>query len=316
MIDANQKGMSYTAGFFVLIGITIAGLFLASIISLPVWTLMTGKSWQAMTEGLEDPANSNAVKVIQCIQALIGFLTPALLTAYILSWKPATLIGFKGKITGKQVALVMVIIFSALFVSGLLSYINELIPVSHSMRLKFEKMENDYNRQMQAIIGLNNPGEYILALVVIAFLPALCEETLFRGGLQNYLTRGTKMPWLSIIVVSILFSGAHFSYFGFLSRFFLGIVLGLIYQYSGRIWLCILGHFFNNAVALTVLYVYKLNGKTLDESMEKNSSVSAGLVALPIFIALVYLFYKVSRPQREVAAFSFEVKKDNPSHGI
>ena len=120
MIDANQKGMCYTAGFFVLIGFTIAGLLLASIISITRLDTDDREKLEAMTEGLEDPANSNAVKVIQCIQALIGFLTPALLTAYILSWKPATLIGFKGKITGKQVALVMVIIFSALFVSGLL----------------------------------------------------------------------------------------------------------------------------------------------------------------------------------------------------
>ena len=147
-----------------------------------------------------------------------------------------------------------------------------MIPVTESMKLKFDKMEADYNKQVEAIIGLNNAGEYILALIIMAFLPALCEETLFRGGLQNFLTRSTKMPWLSIIIVSMLFSAAHFSYYGFLSRFFLGVILGLLYQYSGKIWLNILAHFFNNAFALTVLYVYKMQGKPLKEAMTDNSS--------------------------------------------
>src|SRR5437762_10982818 len=138
-----------------------------------------------------------------------------------------------------------------------------MIPITESLKLKFTKMEADYNKQVEAIIGLNNAGEYILALIIMAFLPALCEETLFRGGLQNFLTRSTKMPWLSIIIVSLIFSAAHFSYYGFLSRVFLGIVLGLLYQYSGRIWLNIIAHFFNNAFALTAVYIYKMQGKPL-----------------------------------------------------
>src|SRR4029077_16280547 len=119
--------------------------------------------------------------------------------------------------------LVFGIVLVALFVSGFLSYVNEHLPISSTLRAKFDKMESDYNDQVQAILGLNNGGEYLIALIVLAFLPALCEETLFRGGLQNFLTRATKAPWLSIVIVSIIFSLAHFSYYGFLSRFFLGI---------------------------------------------------------------------------------------------
>ncbi len=132
----------------------------------------------------------------------------------------------------------------------------------------------------------------------MAFLPALCEETLFRGGLQNFLTRGTNMPWLSIIVVSILFSLAHFSFYGFLSRFFLGIVLGALFHYSGKLWLSILAHFINNALAITVLYISTQQGKPLQEAMKQDETSFWGILAIPAVVGLFALFKKVSMRRR------------------
>lgn len=316
MYDNNSKGISYSAGFFMLIGFAITGLLLASFISIPVWTAMTGKSIKAMEDGMSDPANSNAMKVIQSISAIVGFFIPAIFTAFLLNKKPMKLIGFTGKINWQQVSLVFGIMITAVLVSGFLSYINDLLPLTESLKLKFEKMENDYNRQVEAIIGLNSAGEYIIAIIVMAFLPALCEETLFRGGLQNFLTRSTKMPWLSIIIVSLIFSAAHFSYYGFLSRVFLGIVLGLLYQYSGKIWLNIIAHFLNNAFALTVLYVYKLQGKSLKEAIADSNSSWLGILALPVMIGLFYFFYKKEEVKKELPPFAFEEKQENSLHGI
>ena len=316
MYDNQSKGISYSAGFFMLIGFAITGLLLASFISIPVWTAMTGKGIKAMEEGMSDPANSNAMKVIQSISAVVGFFIPAVFTAFLLNRKPMRLIGFQGKITWQQLSLVFGIMITALFVSGFLSYVNDLLPLSESFKLKFDKLENDYNRQVEAIIGLNSTGEYIIALIVMAFLPALCEETLFRGGLQNFLTRSTKMPWLSILVVSLIFSAAHFSFYGFLSRFFLGVVLGLLYQYSGKIWLNIFAHFLNNAFALTALYVYKLQGKSLKEAIADSNSSWMGILVLPILIGLFLLFYKMEKTKEELPPFTFEEKQENPMHGI
>jgi CAAX protease family protein len=316
MYDSNSKGISYRAGFFILIAFALTGLLIASVISIPVWTNMTGRSIKDMETAMADPANSNAVKIIQCIQAIVGFFLPVILTAFLLNRKPFKLIGFSGKISWKQVGLVFVIMIAALFVSGFLSYVNEMIPVTESLKLKFDRMEADYNRQVEAIIGLNNAGEYIIALIIMAFLPALCEETLFRGGLQNFLTRSTKTPWLSIIIVSILFSLAHFSYYGFLSRFFLGVILGFMYQYSGKIWLNILAHFFNNALAITALYIYKTQGKPLEEAINDKTSTFLGVLVVPVLIVLMIVFKRLSASKEEPPPFAFEEKQENPLHGI
>jgi uncharacterized protein len=290
MYDSNSKGISYTGGFFMLIAFAVAGVFIAAIISIPVWTGMTGLGLKEMENGMNDPANSNAIKVIQSVTFIIGFLLPSIFTAYLLNRKPMDLLGFSRKINWKQVSIVCAIMIAALFVSAFLAYVNELLPVSDSLKLKFDKMENDYNKQVETIIGLNNAGEYILALIIMAFLPALCEEALFRGGLQNYLTRSTKMPWLSIIIVSILFSAAHFSFYGFLSRIFLGMILGLLYHYSGRIW---------------------LNGKSMKEAIGENGNSGWwGIFLLPAVIWLFIVFRKIAAKPEEAKRSGLEFEKN------
>jgi len=311
MYDSNSKGISYTAGFFMLIAFAVAASIIAVFISIPIWTGMTGQGFKDFEKGMSDPANSNAIKVIQSVTFVIGFLLPAIFTAYLLNRKPMGLLGFSRKINWKQIGIVCAIMVSALFVSAFLAYVNGILPVSESLKLRFDKMENAYNKQVEAIIGLNSFGEYILALIIMAFLPALCEETLFRGGLQNFLTRSTKMPWLSIIIVSILFSAAHFSFYGFLPRLFLGVILGLLYEYSGRLWLNIIAHFVNNALAVTAIYVLKTQGKSLKEAVGDNeSSAWWGIFLLPAVIGLFIVFRKIAAKPKDPQKTNFDFERN------
>jgi len=300
MYDNDSKGISYTAGFFMLIAFTIGGLILASIISIPVWKQMTGLGILQMEKGMSDPANANAMKVLQSINAVVGFLLPTILTAFLLNRRPMKLLGFGAEVKPAQAALVLPIMITALFVSGGLSYVNEIIPITSKLKTFFDNLENQYNEQVKAIVGLKNNTDFIIALIVMAFLPAVCEEALFRGGLQNFLTRSTKKPWLSIIIVSIIFSIVHFSFYGFLSRFFLGMVLGAIYYYSGKIWLNILAHFINNAIALSALYFYIKSGKSVDEAMNQDVKTYWGLLFLPFVVGLIIYFKKVSAGTKTV----------------
>ena len=299
MYDSNSKGISYTAGFFILIGFVIAALLLAGLVSIPIWTIMTGTNFKKMTESMSDPAYADAYKVIQCVTAVIGFFLPAFLTAYLLNKKPAKLLGFAGRFRMNQIVLVAVIMFIGLFVSTGLSYFNDHIPLPAGWKETFDNWERNYSEGVESLVGFNNIGEYLMALFIMAFLPAICEETLFRGGLQNFLTRSTRLPWLSILIVSIIFSAVHGSYYGFLSRMFLGILLGLIYQYSGKLWLCIIGHFVNNAIAVTALYYFTRNGKSLKDAMNDNAENYWGIIALPVVIALLVWFYQLSKKDKD-----------------
>lgn len=291
MYDSDSKGITYTAGFFMLIAFAVAGLIIGAVISVPVWQQMTGISFKKMQENMTNPACADAIKVIQVITVITGLLFPAVLTAFLLNRKPLRLMGFKTAISWKQAGLAVAILVTGLIISGSLSYINQHIPLSDSLRRKFDGMEKDYMDQAAAILSLNTTGQYILSLFIMAFLPALCEEALFRAGLQNFLTRAVKNPWISILIVSLLFSLSHVSYYGFLSRFFLGMILGFLYHYSRSIWPSVLAHFLNNALVVTVLFISGRQGKPVTEAMKESTDGSWwGILLVPAIIGLFIVF--------------------------
>ncbi len=301
MYDNDSRGISYTAGFFMLIAFAIGGLMLASAMSVLVWHQMTGKSFSELQKGLSDPANSDVMKIIQSVTALVGFFIPTLIAATLLSKRPVKLLGFPSSgMKVNQVVLAVLLVGSALLVSSSLSYFTNSVPIPEAWKIRFDKMELEYNTQVSAIISLKNMKDYILALIIMAFLPALCEETLFRGGLQNFLTRATNRPWLSIVAVSVLFSLAHFSFYGFLSRVFLGMVLGALFYYSGKLWLSIIAHFINNALAITMLYIATQQGKPLKEAIKQDVTSYWGMLAIPLVIALFVAFKRASVRQPAV----------------
>jgi uncharacterized protein len=298
MYDNNSRGISYTAGFFMLIAFAVAGLVLAAAISAPIWEAMTGLKLSELKNNLNNPAYADTMKILQVITAVIGFFVPAVVTAALLNNRPFRLLGLAEKPNGAQAGLVILIIGASLAVATGLSFINAHIPIPDNWRVEFLKLEDNYNRQVEAIVRLKDTKDYLIALVVMAFLPAVCEETMFRGGAQNFLTRSTKLPWLSIIIVSLIFSVVHLSFYGFLSRMFLGIILGLIFHYSGKLWLSILAHFINNALALTVLFFYIRQGKSMHDAMKSDETSWWGLLALPVVIILFSLFRRLSGNRR------------------
>jgi membrane protease YdiL (CAAX protease family) len=293
MYDQNSKGISFTAGFFMLIAFAIAGLVLASMLGGQIWTQMTGKTVQQLADGQFDPADSDAYKIFQVTNQVLGYLIPTFLTAFLLHRQPGKLLGFGHGANPAQAGLVVVILLISLVAASGLAYINHIIPIPADLRIRFEKWESDYSKQVDAIINLKTGKDYLVALFLMGLVPAICEETLFRGGLQNFLTRGTKNPLLAIIIVSLIFSSVHVSYFGFLSRFFLGIVLGYLYYYSGRLWPGILAHFLNNALALTMLYYRDQQGKPASTGADI-PDMWWGLIAIPIVFSLLFFFRKIS----------------------
>ncbi len=98
-------------------------------------------------------------------------------------------------------------------------------------------------------------GMLILALLVTAVLAPVCEEIFFRGMLYRYL-RAHRSVWAAVLGSAFLFGLAHFSGLDRLALLpvfaFMGIVLALLYEWTGSLGNAILLHSLNNAI-LTVL---------------------------------------------------------------
>ena len=257
-------------------------------------------------ERILKPENATAIRWMQLITTTFLFFLPPVMYAWICHAKPFKHLGFKGTINIQQLVIIVLIILAASPAVDMLQQLTQLFPWSKEMLTKFKTAEDDYFKQVMIIARMDSFLDYIISMIMVALLPAVFEETLFRGGLQNLLSRWLKFPIIAIIITSIIFSAIHGSYLGFLSRFALGFVLGWIYYRTGNIWLNIIAHFFNNGLALTTLYFSSKAGTKMDPSkMEEHFPLWVGAISIIIVTGLFIYFDKISkkdidRPGEEV----------------
>ena len=140
--------------------------------------------------------------------------------------------------------------------------------------------------------NFGSQGELLLALFIIAVLPAFGEEIVFRGLIQNELYRSTKNIHVSIWFAAVLFSAIHFQFFGFVPRLLLGALFGYLYYWSGNLMLAILAHFVNNAVSVVALYLYQEGKFTFDVESQESAPVNIVIMSAILTGGLLYYFYK------------------------
>ena len=157
-----------------------------------------------------------------------------------------------------------------------------------------QKKEAELKQLTEYIIDFDGFGQFLLALAVMSILPALGEEILFRGLVQNFFRKILDNPHAAIWTSAILFSAIHLQFYGFVPRMLLGVVFGYLYLWSGKLSTAIWAHFFHNGLALTV--VYATSHLISDEEkidMEKSAPIYAVLLFLVLGIWGIIQFRKM-----------------------
>lgn len=297
-----KPNIAYPSQLGILIGLVGAGLLFGGILSAVILFGQLGMEKAQDLNTLLKPENVNLIRWMQIISTFFMFFIPTVVFARIVSKKPFQYLGYNSWLKVEQVVLVVLIMLACLPVAGALGELAEKIPVSASLAKKFKTAEDNYQKQVELIMAMKSNADYIWSMLIIAILPAVFEETLFRGGLQNLLTKWTKLPVLAIIITSVIFSAVHFSFYGFFARALLGVVLGMIYYYSGNLWLSIIAHLFNNGAAVTFMYLQiKKTGKIPEKELESSMPAWAGGVALIFLIGLLIAFIRISKTMKAKA---------------
>lgn len=133
-------------------------------------------------------------------------------------------------------------------------------------------------------------GQFALAFVVIAVLPGIGEELVFRGMLQPQLQRATGNIHAAIWISAIVFSAFHLQFFGFVPRVLLGVLFGYLYYWSGNIVVPMVAHFINNGFSVIMIYLYQLGIISINpESSESAPPILVVLFTIITFGILLYL---------------------------
>jgi membrane protease YdiL (CAAX protease family) len=145
-------------------------------------------------------------------------------------------------------------------------------------------------------------GDFLLGVVVIALLPAIGEELVFRGMLQPELFRATGNYHAAIWISAIIFSAFHMQFFGFVPRMFLGALFGYLYMWSGNLLIPMVAHFVNNGFSLLMMYLYQKGTIPIDLDAPEAAPWPMVVGFTAVFIAQMYYLKKFYQSQKQPQA--------------
>ncbi len=125
--------------------------------------------------------------------------------------------------------------------------------------------EKSAEKITKAFLEVSTLPELLFNVLLIAIIPAIGEELLFRGIIQKLCIDGAKNTHLGVWISAILFSAMHMQFFGFLPRMLMGALFGYLFVWTKNLWVPILAHFINNGVAVIISYMI-FNGQIPKES--------------------------------------------------
>jgi membrane protease YdiL (CAAX protease family) len=143
------------------------------------------------------------------------------------------------------------------------------------------------------------PG-FLVNILMMAIIPALGEELLFRGLLIRLFREWTKDVHVAIFISAFIFSAIHMQFYGFFARLMMGVMFGYLLYWTGSIWVPILVHFINNAIIVSFGFAYvrgltQLNPDSVGSTNNIFVLIGAGIL-LTIVLLILYRVRHIESP--------------------
>lgn len=250
------------------------------------------------------PASIALLKFIQLMQSIGLFVVPPLLFAYLYSKEVSTYLKFSVKLNWLQCSIMLVLMVCAMPAINWMGEMNSTLKLPASLQgveVWMKSMEAEAEELTKLFLVMPNLGVLVFNLVLVAIIPAIGEELVFRGVLQKLFGEWTKNKVMGIWISAILFSAMHLQFYGFIPRMLLGALLGYSLLWTGSIWIPILGHFVNNAFAVLLTYLEQ-RGKISSDIETMGTSSDTRQVVLVSFVLVIILLFGLKKMSQNSTA--------------
>jgi len=271
----------------VIFGYIVMGNVVAMLV---ISILYPGNLMEAMADPVSHPDIRNIMLFAQGLASLVGLvLIP---WYYLRTFEHRTLSKFFTGFPSWQWVIVLTALVVALSIS-----ISPIAEWNSNVKLPswtgalgdlLRQFEEQAAILVKAFLADLTPASFLLAFIVIAMVPALGEELVFRGLIQNEFRRALGNPHVAIWLSAALFSAFHMQFFGFVPRLILGAAMGYVYYWSGNLWVPVLLHFLNNGIQVLAIYLAQLNVHSLDVESTESAPMPYVLGALLLMAGLLY----------------------------
>ncbi len=292
--------------FVIIVGF-LALLVISLLIAVPVFGLSSMMSIPTIND-LNNPESIKILKYFQVVQSIGVFIIPPFILGWLFHGNIAEYLSLNKTVTFASVLLVLVLSFAA---SPFVNFTGEM---NSKMQLPdwlsgveswMKNAEENAAQLTEAFLKVDTVGGLLFNIFMVAFLPAIGEELLFRGVIQRIFTNWTKSAHWGIWISAILFSALHMQFYGFIPRMFLGVLFGYLLVWSGSMWLPIVAHFINNAVA--VLLMHLIDKQLISPELEEIGTNSESYYLAAVSLVLVVVFMLMIKRQNSKVELSPDV---------
>ena len=250
----------------------------------------------------EQPLSVTSLKWIQLFQSAAMFLLPPLCMAYLWAKAPMQWLQVDKFQSFKVSSMAILLMLVALPAINLLADINQQMALPsflEPLEAWMKTQEETAKQLTEQFLSVTTYSGLIINILLMALLPAVAEELTFRGVLQR-LFQGSnvsdfhtvKVPHIAIWVTAILFSAIHMQFYGFLPRMLMGALFGYMLVWTGSLWVPILMHFTNNAMAVILYFVATRAGWDMEkvDAIGTGDTLWLGIVSLVLTVVGIYAF--------------------------
>ncbi|MBC7745627.1 MAG: CPBP family intramembrane metalloprotease [Flavobacterium sp.] len=250
-----------------------------------------------------DLSNQPLIKLVQIFSSIGTFVAPAIIYARLADSDWRSYLKLNTAVPVLFLFTIIIMFFSTPLIE-LSIEINRNMKLPAILKNAEEWMRNQENQMAELtkqLLTMKTVTALMVNLIMIAVIPAIGEELIFRGCFQRIFKDLFKNNHLAVWTTAIIFSAIHMQFFGFIPRMLLGAMFGYLLVWSNTLWLPILAHFVNNAAAVITAYVYQQQGKSLDQ-LDQPEKSSWFIYVLSLLATAVFLwgFYQNAKKRNTV----------------
>ena len=253
--------------------------------------------------GLEiDKAPVNGLRLMTMAGQILFILLPALLfskwfyedVTTVIRFKPSRWIEIGLFVVGLIILIPLLENFAVIqnyFIDKLAASSNTV----NSVKSIFDSLNDRLEGTYSSLITAHSIFEKLLVILVVAAVPAVCEEVMFRGFIQKSFELKLR-PFWAILITSIFFGLYHFSPYGLLPLIILGLYFGFAAYKSESIFTSMSLHFLNNFSAIIIFFIVGneqlLDSAPSDKAVDLKSAITIFVSLLILFGGMLYIIIK------------------------
>ena len=236
-----------------------------------------------------ESANINAMRLMTIGGQIMFILLPALVFAKLIYEDVGTIIRFKLP-NWKEIlvfvgglAILTSLLQSYLYIQNyLLNQVAEHIYFVQKVKELLDTLDKLVTETYAELLRSTSIFEASFIVIVVAVIPAICEETFFRGYVQKSFEFRIKPIWAAALT-AVFFALYHFNPYGLLALFALGFFFGYSAYKSNSIFIPLILHFLNNLISIVAYFIFG------DDELMQPDVIDPGEIGINIFLFIFFL---------------------------